>query len=383
MTNLELITRVESCFTKKFNVAPVVVFSPGRINLIGEHTDYNDGFVFPAAIDKGIVAAVQKSKTDCCSVYAIDIEEKIEFSIDNIKPLEDGGWRNYVLGVVAGIQKKGKHIDNFNLVFGGNIPDGAGLSSSAALENSIVFGLNELFELGLSKEEMIFISQQAEHQFVGVKCGIMDQYASMYGQENMALQLDCRDLSAIPITIDFKEYGILLINTNVKHSLANSAYNDRRSVCERVAELLKISALRDATETILESVRNQVPEEAYQQALYVVQENTRVKDALQAIRNEDIHTLGKLLYASHKGLSEQYKVSSEELDYLVTEAKNNPHTIGARMMGGGFGGCVIQLTKKNEIEAYIRDIQKAYQEKFNSACSVYTVKLSKGTYRVR
>ena len=376
MPNAELIKRVEYYFNN------IIIFSPGRINLIGEHTDYNEGFVFPAAIDKGIVAAVQKSKNNGSTIHAIDVEEKLEFSLNNIQPIENGGWRNYVLGVVAGVQEKGKHIDNFNLVFGGNITDGAGLSSSAALENSIVFGLNELFELGLSKEEMIFISQQAEHNFVGVKCGIMDQYASMYGQENKALQLDCRDLSAIPVTIDFKEYKILLINTNVKHSLANSAYNDRRSVCEKVAELLKISALRDASEMVLAAIKNEISEEAYQQALYVIQENTRVKDALLAIKNDDINNLGKLLYASHKGLSEQYKVSCDELDYLVAEAINNTNTIGARKMGGGFGGCVIQLIHKNEIDTYSQNIQKSYQEKFNSACSVYTVKLSKGTHRI-
>ncbi len=382
MITTQLIERITSYFTKNFKDEPISIFSPGRINLIGEHTDYNDGFVFPAAIDKGIVAVIQKSKTSTCSVHALDLEETIEFSLDNIIPIEDGGWKNYVLGIVSELHKSGKKIDNFNLVFGGNIPDGAGLSSSAALENSIVFALNELFELELSKEEMIFISQQAEHSFVGVKCGIMDQFTSMFGQKGKALMLDCRNLKAIPVDIDFKEYGILLINTNVKHSLANSAYNNRRQVCEKIVELLEVKSLRDATETMLQEIRGQISEDEYQMALYVIQENCRVQRALHAIQSENIDTLGKLMLASHKGLSEQYNVSCEELDYLVDEAINDSNTIGARMMGGGFGGCVIQLIKKKVIDTYSNYIQTAYKTRFKIDCNIYTVELSEGTHKI-
>ncbi|MBK5209079.1 MAG: galactokinase, partial [Flavobacteriaceae bacterium] len=214
--NIDLKQSIASEFFARFKEDSILIFSPGRINIIGEHTDYNEGFVFPAAIDKGIYAAIQKSTSDLCSVFAYNKNETYKFSLENIQPVENGDWRNYILGVVSEIQKKGVNLEPFNIVFGGDIPGGAGLSSSAALENSVVYGLNEVFNLGLTKKEMIFISQKAEHNYVGVKCGIMDQYASMFGQKNKALLLDCRIIKAIPFHIDFNEHELLLINTNVK-----------------------------------------------------------------------------------------------------------------------------------------------------------------------
>ncbi|MDO9594951.1 MAG: galactokinase [Lutibacter sp.] len=377
--NQALISNIKTQFIAKFQGNPVMIFSPGRINIIGEHTDYNDGFVFPAAVDKGIVAAIEKSDSGISTVYAVDKEEIIEFSVNNLKPYQKGSWQNYILGVVAEIQNNNKTIGNFNIAFGGDIPAGAGMSSSAALENSVVFGLNEIFNLGLSKEEMILISQNAEHHYVGVKCGIMDQYASMFGIKNNALLLDCRTIKSKPFEINFKDHELLLINTNVKHSLSDSAYNDRRSVCESIAGMLQVKALRDATEIDLETIKESITPENYQKALYVIQENDRVIKASKAIESCDLGTLGKLIYASHEGLQHQYKVSCEELDFLVEQAKLNGHVLGARMMGGGFGGCTINLIAKSATESFKKVVSEAYKNKFNKECSIYFVELSDGT----
>ena len=377
--NKKLVKKVKRSFEVQFKTKPLIVFSPGRINLIGEHTDYNDGFAFPAAINKGIALAISKSALNVSKVYAINKEELYEFTTENIKPILDGGWRNYVLGVVAELQNLGKKLGNFNSVFAGNIPGGAGMSSSAALENSFVYGLNDLFELGLTKNEMILVSQKAEHNFAGVKCGIMDQYASMFGVKKSALLLDCRTIESKPYKIDFKEYKLMLINTNVKHDLSESAYNDRREVCEKISSLLQISALRDASKENLDELIGKISDEEYQKALYIINENNRVKQFSEAINKDDIAALGDLLYQSHEGLSTKYKVSCEELDFLVDSAKECPNVLGARMMGGGFGGCTINLVKKHEFKVFKKDIARKFRNKFKKECSVYSVKLSKGT----
>ena len=378
-----LINNVKNTFIRTFKTDPLLIFSPGRINIIGEHTDYNKGFVFPAAINKGIVAAIQKSELDFSTAYALDLNGKIEFNLDKLKPLKEGRWENYVFGVVHEIQNKNKLIGNFNLVFKGNIPSGAGMSSSAALENSIVFGLNELFDLELSKHDMILISQKAEHNFVGVKCGIMDQYASMFGLKNHALLLDCRTIESQPYEIDFKDYQLMLINTNVKHSLSDTEYNDRRSACKSISKLLSVKALRDATEADLEKIIDKVTPANYQKALYVIQENSRTLKAAKAIEYGDLETLGSLIYQSHNGLSNQYKVSCHELDFLVDQAKANPNILGARMMGGGFGGCTINLIAKTQAEAFAEKVSKAYHREFNKTCSVYFIEISEGTHLVK
>ena len=381
--NKKLVNKVKNSFKVQFKTKPLIVFSPGRINLIGEHTDYNDGFAFPAAINKGIALAISKSALNVSSVYAINKEELYEFTTENIKPILDGGWRNYVLGVVAELQNLGKKLGNFNSVFAGNIPGGAGMSSSAALENSFVYGLNDLFELGLTKNEMILVSQKAEHNFAGVKCGIMDQYASMFGVKKSALLLDCRTIESKPYKIDFKEYKLMLINTNVKHDLSESAYNDRREVCEKISSLLQISALRDASKENLDELIGKISDEEYQKALYIINENNRVKQFSEAINKDDIAALGNLLYQSHEGLSTKYKVSCEELDFLVDSAKECPNVLGARMMGGGFGGCTINLVKKHEFKVFKKDIARKFRNKFKKECSAYSVKLSKGTKIVK
>lgn len=381
--NKKLIKEVKRSFKNQFKTKPLMVFSPGRINLIGEHTDYNEGFAFPAAINKGIGLAISKSESNKSSVCALNKNETYDFKTDKVKPLEDGGWRNYVLGVVAELQMAGRPVDNFNAVFAGNIPGGAGMSSSAALENSFVYGLNKLFKLGLSKGEMILISQKAEHNYAGVKCGIMDQYASMFGVKKSALLLDCRTVTSQPYKIDFKDYKLMLINSNVKHDLSESAYNDRREVCEKVSKLLQIDALRDASKEDLDGVKSEITTEDYQKALYVINENNRVIQFSEAIKKDDINALGDLLYQSHIGLSTKYKVSCEELDFLVERAKENPNVLGSRMMGGGFGGCTINLVKKDEFKNFKKNTIKKFRERFEKDCSVYGVKLSRGTQIVK
>ena len=378
-----LVKEVKKKFVKLFKSEPLLIFSPGRINIIGEHTDYNGGFVFPAAVDKGIAAAIQKSDTGSCTAIALDLDSTIHFELDKLKPSKEGSWENYVFGVVAEIQNRNLVVGDFNIIFKGNIPGGAGMSSSAALENSVVYGLNEVFDLGLTKTEMILISQKAEHNYVGVKCGIMDQYASMFGIENNALLLDCRTIESTPYEIDFKDHQLMLINTNVKHSLSDSAYNDRRSACENVAEILKVDTLRDATEADLEKIIDKITPENYQKALYVIQEIDRTQKAARAIVDNDLNTLGKLIYASHNGLQHQYKVSCDELDFLVDQAKKNKHVLGARMMGGGFGGCTINLIARSEVKAFAESASKTYKNKFNKECSVYFVELSEGTHIVK
>jgi len=378
----KLITTVKKSFKNHFKTKPLMVFSPGRINLIGEHTDYNLGYVFPAAINKGIALAISKSEKDTSQVYALNKDEFYSFNTNAITPLQDGGWRNYILGVVAEIQKLKLTVGNFNAVFAGNIPGGAGLSSSAALENSFVYGLNTMFNLGLSKMQMTLISQKAEHNYAGVKCGIMDQYASMFGVKKSALLLDCKTIESQPFKINLKEYKLMLINTNVKHNLSDSAYNDRREVCENVAKKLNITALRDATIESLNSIKDEISDQDYQKALYVIQENRRVNLFAMAIQEGKMNDLGQLLYQSHHGLSNQYKVSCDELDFLVDSAKKNDNILGARMMGGGFGGCTINLILKKEFKKFKQEISESFQKKYGRPCSIYKVKLAKGTHIV-
>lgn len=378
--NKELLNKIKTSFKERFETDPLMIFSPGRINIIGEHTDYNDGFVFPAAVDKGIVAAIGKNDSENPSMaFAVDKGEIVNFYLNDLKPSSEGSWENYILGVVAELQNWSKTVGNFNIAFGGDIPGGAGMSSSAALENSVVFGLNELFDLGLSKEDMILISQKAEHNYVGVKCGIMDQYASMFGIENHALLLDCRTVKSKPFEINFQDHELILINTNVKHSLSDSAYNDRRSVCESIASILKVKALRDATEYDLESIKELVTSDNYQKALFVIQENERTVKASKAMEEGDLKALGSLIYASHNGLQKHYKVSCEELDFLVEQAKLSGHVLGARMMGGGFGGCTVNLIQKSETASFKEFISETYKNQFHRECSIYSVTLSNGT----
>ena len=374
--------RILEAFNSQFGDAEVMAFAPGRINIIGEHTDYNDGFVFPAAIDKGIIAVAQKSNESYSKVLALDVEDSIELRLDQLNAIPNGGWKNYVIGVIAEIKKIRQDLPNFNLVFGGNIPIGGGVSSSAALENSIGFALNELFDLGLSKMDLIKISQRADHNYVGVKSGIMDHFASMFGEKETALLLDCRSLEAQPYPIQLGNYQFLLINSNVSHSLAASAYNDRRAACERVAATLERDSLRNVSFEDLETIKDQLSKEDYTKASFVLSENERTLLAGEAMQNQDLVTLGELLYLSHEGLRHHYQVSCDELDFLVDSTKSAGTILGARMMGGGFGGCTINLIKKDSIAAFKSEISTTYKKQFNNSCTFYDVNISRGTHLI-
>jgi len=383
--NTQLAEHIQSLFAKRFNQFPLLIASPGRINLIGEHTDYNDGFVFPASIDKYIIAAFSKSDDNLSHIYSIDFDEGVTIDLNNFEKQETGSWKNYVFGVIDELQKRGIKPGNFNLVFGGNIPLGAGLSSSAALENSIVFGLNELFSLGLSKEEKVLISLHAEHHFAGVKCGIMDQFSIMNGKAGNALFLDCRDLSCEAIPIQLEDYQFILINTNVKHQLAGSAYNKRKEECHEGLHILQskypqLQSLRDTNLEQLNALKEEMPPIIFKRCLYVIEENERVKAAKTAIQNKQWKNFGQLLFASHHGLQHLYEVSCPELDFLVEQAKNHGAVLGSRMMGGGFGGCTLNLIQNDGVEDFISKITKDYFREFNQSVSFYPVHIANGTH---
>ena len=381
----QLFEKVKTVFINKFTTKnPLLVASPGRINLIGEHTDYNNGFVFPATIDKYIVSALFENNENVSRIYSADFDKELVLNLDNLEKQESGSWENYIIGVIYELQKEGKNIKNFDLVFGGNIPIGAGISSSAALENSIVFGLNELFDLKLCKEKMILISQRAEHYFAGVACGIMDQFSNMYGKEDHAIFLNCSDLTFEYVPIHLDSHQFLVINTNVKHKLADSPYNKRKEECKEGLRLLKtlfpqLNSLCDANLNQLKELEANIPDKIYQRCLYVIEENMRVKASKIAIENNNWDTFGQLLYASHHGLQYQFEVSCTELDFIVEKAKKESAVIGSRMIGGGFGGCTINLIQNEGVNAFKEFIADEYLLKFGHPVDIYPVQISNGT----
>ena len=386
--NKELINKIKTEFEYKFTQHPLLVRSPGRINLIGEHTDYNMGLVFPATIDKCIIIALAKSNKNISKIYSIDFNESLEIDFNNIGKQEVGSWKNYIIGVISGILNKSAKIENFNLVFGGNIPIGAGLSSSAALENGVVYGLNKLFNLGLNKSEIMNISIAAEHNFAGVNCGVMDQFSNLHGKSENAIFLDCYDLSFQYVSLQLDNYQFLLINTNVKHQLNNSPYNQRKLDCETGLQILQnkfpqLNSLSNTDLGQLNSVKEKLSTKVYNRCLYVIEENERVKSSKIALENNDLQSFGDLLFASHKGLSSLYEVSCPELDFLVDLAKKDTSVIGSRMMGGGFGGCTINLIKKDKIDNFINKAESEYQHKFGLSISTYPVNISDGTQIIK
>jgi len=370
-------------FKELFSSKPVLVRSPGRINLIGEHTDYNDGFVFPAAIDKEIIFAAAKNNVGKFRFFALDLDEYFEMDVEQLS-ISTVSWANYLLGVIAQYQKENYNITGFDCVFGGDIPLGAGLSSSAALENGVAFAINHLYNFNKTAREMAFISQKAEHEYAGVNCGIMDQFASMNGKKNQALKLDCRSLDFEYANINLEGYSIVLCDTKVKHSLASSAYNERRKECETGVKILKnydknIKALRDVTLSLLEKHKKDFDKTVYNRCKYVIEENNRVIKAFEALQNNDLKTLGKLMYQSHLGLQHEYEVSCKELDILFDFSFNADEVIGARMMGGGFGGCTINLVKKEKINNFMDEITKHYYQKTKKLIEIYIVDIVDGT----
>ncbi len=370
-------------FINHFNEQPtLVVRSPGRINLIGEHTDYNDGFVFPATIDKEIMFAAKANDKQTLRFYSVDFKESFELKIRDLERSEVQ-WANYLLGVVDQFKKAGHTIKGVDIVFGGNIPVGAGLSSSAAVEIGFAKVLDELFDYGVEPVEMVKMAQLAEHEYAGVKCGIMDQFVIVHGKAGHAMKLDCRTLDYEYAPLELEGYQIVLVDTKVKHALASSEYNTRRKECETAVNILKqhnpeINALRDVTPDFLKKYSFELDDKIYRRARYVVEENERVQKAFEALSSKDIITLGKLMYETHQGLRDDYEVSCDELDVLFDIAYASEEVIGARMMGGGFGGCTINIVKEEGVEKFMEKASKEFEKSTGQKPEFYQVKIADG-----
>lgn len=362
--------------------AQIFVRSPGRINIIGEHTDYNNGFVLPAAIDKQVSVAIRKRPDDIITMYATEFEEKISIRINDLKP--QGNWTDYILGVVAQLLNKKYPVGGFEIILTGDIPIGAGLSSSAAIECATIFAINELYVFGLERLEMAQMAQMAEHQYAGVKCGIMDQFASFFGRKDHLIRLDCRSLEYEYIPLRLPDHSIVLFNTNVKHALVDSEYNIRRKQCEDGVNLVRqiypnVNSLRDVTPEMVDQCIRPVNELIYKRCQYVVSENLRLHKLCEALTHDNIEACGKLMFETHYGLSRDYGVSCQELDLMVDLAKAHPGVTGARMVGGGFGGCTINLVKKVDVQYIIDSVEKGYEEKTGKQATTYLVSVENGT----
>lgn len=376
-------------FRERYSGEPLVIRAPGRINLIGEHTDYNDGFVMPAAINYGTFFALAPAEDGVCEIYALKYDQVYRVDLDQeIKPVKDPAWVNYLLGIIFQLKQKGYPIKPFKCVFGGNIPIGSGLSSSASLECGFAFALSELNHLAIDQQTLIAMAQWSEHNFVGVKCGIMDQFASMMGKKGNVILLDCRSLEYSYSPLRLTGYSIVLCDTKVKHALVDSDYNTRRHECERGIEVLKkhypaIKSLRDVKEDMLRKHEPEFRGKEFNRCLYVVQEIERVQAANRDLQNNDLKAFGAKMFETHTGLSELYEVSCEELDFFVRIARAQPGVIGARMMGGGFGGCTINIVKTDEADTFTQALIKSYQAKFSIAAEIYRVALEDGVSIIR
>ncbi len=362
----ELITK---SFVEIFSQKPILAFAPGRINLIGEHTDYQEGFVFPAAVAQGIWFAIQKNNSQSARIHSLDYHEDFAFDITSFSP-KKGHWANYIMGMVAQSKQAGYPVAGFDMVFGGNIPVGSGLSSSAALSVGVGTAISALFGFNIPKKSLAIYAQKSEQLFEGLNCGIMDPYASAFGKADHALLLDCRTNTHQEIPIELNQYSLLLVNTKVKHKLADSAYNKRRSACEESVGILSqtfpgIKTLRDISETDLPKVKSLLSEELFPKAKHVILEDLRVHKAGESLRKGDLINFGELMKSSHKSLSMDYEVSCKELDFLAEESWKKNYVLGSRMMGGGFGGCTINLLEKNSIPEFKTSISKSYQETFH------------------
>jgi galactokinase len=379
-----MIESLKKIFIAWYGSAPLVVKSPGRVNIIGEHTDYNEGFVLPAAIDKAAYIAISLREDDEIHLTALDLHEKFTTSVEGLKPVGDISWPNYILGGAAQFVKKGIPLKGFNAVLTSNIPIGAGLSSSAAVECATVFALNELLHTGFERLEMVKMAQKAEHEYATVMCGIMDQFASMMGRADHVIKLDCRSLEYEYVPFKLDGIKILLLNTNVKHSLASSEYNTRRNECAQAVHWVKahvpgVQSLRDVTEAMLDA--HVLPKDALidKRARFIVQEINRLQKGCEDLQQGNIAALGKKMLATHDGLSSMYAVSCKELDWLVDAVRNNDHVLGSRMMGGGFGGCTISLVKEAYIEELIATITPAYSAAMDLPLTHYIASIENGT----
>ena len=373
--------KLRTAFTERFSSNPVFYASAGRINLIGEHTDYNGGFVFPGAIDKYIMTAININGTDKVRLFSVDMDQYTEFGLrEEDKPAEQ--WACYVFGVCREVIKRGFEVKGFDAAFAGNVPLGAGLSSSAALESCFAYALNDMFnDNKISIFELALIGQSTEHNYCGVNCGIMDQFASVFGKKDCLMRLDCRSLEFKYFPFKPMGYKLVLVNSQVKHELVDSPYNKRRESCERVAKTLGVETLRDADMSMLEAAKNQISDEDYKRAVYVIGEKQRVLDVCEALEKGDYETVGQRMYETHHGLSKDYEVSCEELDFLNDVAKECGVT-GSRIMGGGFGGCTINLVKEELYDSFVKTAKTKFNEKYGIEPIIIDVVISDGAHKV-
>mgnify|MGYP000400969595 FL=1 len=384
---MNTLENIASAFRDKFSSQPLLVQGCGRINIIGEHTDYNEGFVLPASINRYIYFAIAENGTNECHFHALDINDSYQFSLSDIKK-SDKGWANYLMGILDQLQKENILLEGVDVVFGGNLPIGSGMSSSAALEAGFALGICSLFNLQKSRQELAQLAHRSSNNFLGIPSGIMDQFASLLGQRGQAIKLDCRSLQYEYVQLDLKDYELLLINTGVSHALANSAYKDRVRECREGAEAVAqkfegIQSLRDASLEQLEACREDMTAVVYQRCRYVIEENERLHQALHLLTNGEMEALGELLLRTHEGLSKEYEVSCRELDFLVELAKDHEGVAGARMMGGGFGGCTLNLVKKSAKEDFLKYAKKEYYRAFSVQAEHYELEIVDGTDIVR
>ena len=376
---------VTSRYQDLFGKQPdVVVQSPGRINFLGEHTDYNNGFVMPAAIDRGIWFAIGESTSNKSVIYSVKYNQQLEIDQNNPARVASPEWANYLLGILHQVSDRNISIRSFNCVFHGDLPTGAGLSSSAAMECGFVFAIDRLLDLRIPRREMIDMAQWAEHHYVGVKCGIMDQFASMMGQKDHVIALDCQTLDYSYFPIDLSNHSIVLCDSGVKHTLASSEYNTRREECERGVQLLKnrfpwIASLRDVTPEMIITNKSLLPQPIFNRCLYVTQENERVKTAQGYLTQNNLQAFGELMFQTHTGLTRLYEVSCAELDLLVEQARQHKSVLGSRMMGGGFGGCTINIVDQNYIAEFVSSVTRAYHSAFQKNLATYIVRIDNGT----
>ncbi|MFP2995854.1 galactokinase [Spongiivirga sp. MCCC 1A20706] len=376
-------TKDSDALIKAFN-ADITVHSPGRINFIGGHTDYNDGLVLPTAIDQKIHLYFKKSNNpDICTINSIGFDNTLKINLNHIQKSEHQ-WENYILGVIHGLQQYSSAISGFDCIIDSQLPIGSGISSSAALECGMAYGLNQLFNLGVSTLDMIQLSRDAEHHFVGTKCGIMDQFAVMISKKNHVVLLDCESVTYSLIPMNLKPYKLLLLNTNVSHNLASSEYNTRRTECETAVQFIQqhypaVTSLRKVDNNMLNTLQASMDPILFKRSHFIVNENLRVLQAADFLQKHQLHEFGKLMYESHKGLQNQYQVSCKELDFLIEFAKQNDQILGARMMGGGFGGCTINIIHQDIIDNYISQVSQAYLEKFSFELSANIIEPDEGT----
>jgi galactokinase len=386
MNKFMLKQQVTDAFQKNFSASPLLVRSPGRVNLIGEHTDYNQGFVLPAAIDKSIYLAAAKNQTSHCRIHSLDMDSSIDIPLGSITR-RDKSWGNYLLGMVVQLQQAGYSLSGFDCVFSGDIPIGAGLSSSAAIEAGLGYALNELFQLHIEKLDLVRIAQKAENDFVGVQCGIMDQFINIFGVKDKVLKIDCRSLDYSYYPFAFKDVQIVLFDTGVSHSLASTEYNQRRRECEAGVDFfqnvhpeMEIRSLRDVSPKLLQEHRNDMDPVVYRRCRYVVDENIRLEAACRDLENKNLTAFGRKMFQTHIGLRDDYQVSCDELDFLVEFAENQPKILGARMMGGGFGGCTINLCQGEYSKDLESRIKSEYKNKFTRELKIYKTHIQSGTH---